>query len=454
MNTKPIVVEYLIIILQEDTFCDSDVAFLKFLSVDSSLSISERDKTITLNSKKKNKFNVSYSLTSNLVTSQQQRYFKFTLSSIENNLNEFTELTNLLEKLISKLHKDVSINILWNDIARKYAIEGYELINEVENLLRRLIANFMLINVGYDWHKSHIPLSVESRENHLKETYSDYLHQTYFSDLKTILFEGQRDFELRDIGQVQRLVEKHISEKKAHISIDDLKGIISKSLWEKHFAKDSEYRKKDLEDDLDKLNSLRNEIAHNRHISRETLGKIQNLSKKVIKTLRLEIDDLPNKILTTEEKKFQVETEISRIADTNPRVHEYMTTMAVVGWYRLQYGLEQIHQEVRLSNDDKFIDIVIELDNNECIASEVKSTNFSGFRQIRNQIAHGKYIDRFLPKNLDTVKEFHIVFVIRDYIVGADLTFANELAQLFNSINPKVRVFFGVINENGIFEKI
>lgn len=454
MNSKPIIVEYLIIIPQEDTFCDSDLSFLKFLSVDSSISISEKNKTITLNSKKKNKFNVSYSLISNLVTSQQQRYFKLTLSSVENNLNEFTELTNLLEKLISKLHEDISINILWNDIARKYAIEGYELINEVENLLRRLITNFMLINVGYNWHKSHIPISIENRESHLKETYSNYLHQTYFSDLKTILFEGQRDFELRDIGQVQRLIEKKISEKKAHIPIDELKGVISKSLWEKHFAKDSEYRKNDLEDDLEKLNSLRNEIAHNRHISRETLGKIQNLSKKVIRTLKLEIDDLPNKILTNEEKKFQVETEINRIADSNPLLHEYMTTMAVLDWYRQHYNIEKIQQEVQLSNDDKTIDLLIELENNEFIGIEVKSTNYSRFFKLKHQIGRGKYIDRFLPNNLELFKEFHIVFLLRDYIIGADLTFANDLVQLFKSINPKVNIFLGVINENGMFEML
>jgi hypothetical protein len=456
METKPIIVEYLIIVLQEDTFCDSDIAFLKFLSVDSSLSISEKEKTITLLSKKKNKFSVSYSLTSGLVPSQAQRYFKLKLSSKEEKLSEYTELTTLLEKLISKLHKDVSINVLWNDIARKYAIEGYDLINQVENLLRRLITDFMLINVGYDWHKSHIPISVENRDTHLKETYSDYLHQTYFSDLKTILFEGQRDMNLRDIGQIQKFVEACISEKKTQIPIDELKGVISKSLWEKYFSKDSSYKKKELEEDLDKLNSLRNEIAHNRHISRETLGKIQNLSKKVIKTLKLEIEDLPNKVLTPEEQNFQVHTETNRIAEYNPALQGYLSEKAVAEWYKSNFGSESVQSNVKIDFNDSFreVDIVITLSDKQQIGVEVKSTTISGFKQIRNQIAHGQNLERFIPKSVDLFKEFHLVIVLRDYSTSSDLTFANELALLLSGINPRIRLIFGFIGNSGNFEQI
>jgi hypothetical protein len=456
METKPIIVEYLIIVLQEDTFCDSDIAFLKFLSVDSSLSISEKEKTITLLSKKKNKFSVSYSLTSGLVPSQAQRYFKLKLSSKEEKLSEYTELTTLLEKLISKLHKDVSINVLWNDIARKYAIEGYDLINQVENLLRRLITDFMLINVGYDWHKSHIPISVENRDTHLKETYSDYLHQTYFSDLKTILFEGQRDMNLRDIGQIQKFVEACISEKKTQIPIDELKGVISKSLWEKYFSKDSSYKKKELEEDLDKLNSLRNEIAHNRHISRETLGKIQNLSKKVIKTLKLEIEDLPNKVLTPEEQNFQVHTETNRIAEYNPALQGYLSEKAVAEWYKSNFGSESVQSNVKIDFNDSFreVDIVITLSDKQQIGVEVKSTTISGFKQIRNQIARGQNLERFIPKSVDLFKEFHLVIVLRDYSTSSDLTFANELALLLSGINPRIRLIFGFIGNSGNFEQI
>lgn len=55
MPTKPIIVEYLIIVKQEDTFCDSEDAFLRFLDVDSSFTISTQKKS--LRSRRKTKQN-------------------------------------------------------------------------------------------------------------------------------------------------------------------------------------------------------------------------------------------------------------------------------------------------------------------------------------------------------------------------------------------------------------
>lgn len=456
MEKKAVIVEYLIILLQEDTFCDSEKAFLKFLSVDSRISISEKEKTITLLNDKKKKFSVSYALKTGLVPSQAQRYFQLTLSSDEESFQEYTALTNLLEKLFQKLHDDVSVNLLWSDISRKYALEGYELINEVENLLRRLITSFMLINVGYDWHKYHVPLSVGNRGEHLRENYSDYLHHTYFSDLKTILFEGQRDFSLRNIGQVQILIERYISKGKKQISLDELTGVISTSLWEKHFSKTSKYKKKDLEEDLEKLNSLRNEIAHNRHITRETLGKIQNLSKKVITTLKLEISDLPNKKLSPEEQKFQIDIELSRLSEYNVVLQGYIFEKAVVEWYQERFGLDNVKQNVTMNFRDgtSEVDVLVTLGSEELIGVEVKGTDQSGFDKIINQIQKGKYIDRFVPRSLREFKEFHVVLVIREYSVGKEILFAEELIEVFNSVDAKIKVIIGYIDGDGLFQQI
>lgn len=320
MSSK-VYIEYIIIIKQEGTFCNSEEAFLKFLSIDSSLNISPQDNEITFNSKKSTPFKVSYAIESNLTPSKQERYFKLDLSSNdEDRLDEFNELTSSLEKMFLKLHPDVGINVLWNDIARKYAIKGYALINEVENLLRRLIANFMLTNVGYDFPKTHIPHDVESRDPHLKTSYSDYLYKTYFTDLNKILFQGQRDVKLRYMEDIQRIVQKSLKEGKKEILVEDLKGVIATSLWEKHFKKDTTYKGEDLEKDLEKLSILRNDIAHNSHISRKTLGIIENISTKIIRTLKLEIEDLPNKQLSAEEQEFQVISENIRIADNSSTI--------------------------------------------------------------------------------------------------------------------------------------
>lgn len=447
MKIKPLIVEYLIIIKQENTFCNSKEAFLKFLEVDSSLTISGDQLTVNL---KKVKLTVSYSITSDLVPSQKQRYFKFTISSEENDkINQLYDLTKLLEEIITKLHPEASINILWNDVARKYAVEGYTLINEVENLLRRLIANFMLTKVGYDYPKYHIPNEVESRDSHLKVNYSDYLHQTYFSDLKTILFEGQREFTHRNIGDIQRIVEKHISEKKKEISIDDLKGVISKSLWEKYFANDTNYKKENLEKDLEELNSLRNEIAHNRHINRDTLGKIKNISDKIIKTLNLAIEDLSNKKLSVDEQNFQVSTENNRISEVPSRIQRQQAKQAIINWCNDLYSNATISEIFDSSENYRYIDFILRTDT-EKIGVDIKFMSTMYFKLTKQKIIENIRTKEF-TQILKNFSEYHLIITFRDDYERVAGHHIEALKTAVKDVDPKIRLIIGDIDDTQSF---
>lgn len=450
MGTKPLMVEYLIILKQEDTFCNTDTAFLNFLAVDSSIKISTKDNKVSVKLKKTKDISLDFTLVSDLVPAKEERFFKFSLYCEDHGkINEFNDASTLLENIIRKLHPEISINVLWNDIARLYAIEGYTLINEVENLLRRLIANFMLTKVGYEYPKSHIPNEVESRDSNLKVNYSDYLHQTYFSDLKTILFEGQREVNFRTIGDIQLLVERHMSERKHEIKIDDITGVISKSLWEKHFAKDTTYKKKDLEQDLENLNSLRNEIAHNRHVSRETLGKIEHLSKRIITILKLEIDDLPNKKLTTKEIDFQQNNENNRIFELNPILREMLIEKAIYEWYVESFGEATVYKV----DFDYGIDLLVrEKDGSTGVI--IKSISAGNFREMRNEIAHGLNLENHIPKISDQYDKLHLVIAIRDFNPRVEMKFAEELRSLFQGLNPKLILMVGMINDGGTFIRL
>lgn len=446
MEDKSLIVEYLII-KQENTFCNTDKAFLSFLNTDSNISIAQKDNKIEFSSSKGHKLTISYSLISDLVASKKQRYFKLNLSYKGEKVKEYDEFLSTLRDVISHLDTDISINVLWNDVARNYAIEGYKLINEVENLLRRLITNFMLINVGYEWHKFHIPASVENRDSHLKENYSDYLHQTYFSDLKTILFEGQRDINFRNLGDVQRIVQKHISDGKTNIAIEDLKGVISESLWEKYFSKDTTYKKEHLEKELEELNTLRNEIAHNRHITRETLGRIENLSNKIIKTLKLAIEDLPNKVLNITEQEFQINTEVNRIEYIYSEYH--LIEKFVREWYELNFNSDSIEQNVRLKSDNKFtyeFDILVRLSNHKFIGVEVRKfyKNFD-FNKIMSKIIDYRIYD------FNLIKEFHIVIIMNDSLIKDIILLEKEFLPFQNI--PKIVLVIGII-ENQVFKVI
>ncbi|OMP74505.1 HEPN domain-containing protein, partial [[Flexibacter] sp. ATCC 35208] len=373
---------------------------------------------------------------------------KITLSSEEfEKLSDFSELISGLEKVFKRLHPEVGINVLWNDIARKFAIIGYEAINEVENLLRRLITSFMLINVGYDWHKFHIPKSVEERDAQLKQNYSDYLHQTYFSDLKTILFEGQREPYFRDIGDVQLLVQKAIADKKESIPIRDLKGIIATSLWEKYFAKDSTYKKQDLESDLEKLNLLRNEIAHNRHINRETLGKIESISKKIIKTLKLEFEDLPNKQLTIQEQKFQIERETSRIKHITNNLRYFEKIL--IDYYSAVYQVSEIR--MLDSGKDHGFDFLIKFED-FIVAVILKQTNVNGLRYLGRNYIDGTYIKLENTFSILGVTHLDIFVFLTDYSIEHEPFIMSEIKELRDNIDKMMHLIVGFIDDLGRFK--
>ena len=447
MKQANFVIQY-IIITPKNTFCDSEASFLKFITVDSSFNTVSDDNIINFITEKSKSVNVRYDLLSGLVPSQEERYFNLTLKLEDNRqINEFNDLIERLESNIVKIHKDVSINMLWNDVARHYAITGYSVINEVENLLRRLIANFMLTNVGYNYPKYHIPAEVANRESNLKTNYSDYLHKTYFSDLKTILFQGQREYDFRNIGDIQRFVEKCISDGKTQIPIDSLKGVLSSSLWEKYFSKSTSYKQNDLESDLDKLGDLRNDIAHNRHISRERLGKIESISKRITTALELEIKDLPNKKLSATEQELQVAMENTRILNLNPIRKEHLIELAIYDWYTNLYSVENV-QRVREGSDLFGLDMVIRKNNSERIGVDVKSYTISKLNQLRRTMYNDYFWQKYMPVNAPNITAFHLLIVLEDYTDDYDVSFLGDLQNHLNVHYSRLTVLVGHVEND------
>jgi hypothetical protein len=448
---KTFLVEYLVIVKQADTFCNNEATFLRLLEVDTSINI-EKEKGQIIFKAQKYQLVVAFQLETAVVPGKSERFFKLRLSmDSEKKLGKFEHLTKVLENIFNKMQKEVSVNVLWNDIGKEYAVEGYRLINEVENLIRRLISSFMLINVGYEWPKFHIPPCVEQRDQALKTTYSDFLHQTYFSDLRTILFEGQRELGFRKIGEIQRFVEKVMAEKQKTIKVDDLKGVISKSLWERHFAK-TNYSKKDFENDLKALNELRNEIAHCRNISRETLGKVENLSKKIIKTLKLEIEKLPEKKLSEKERKFQIANEMARYSISSNKFYGSFLAWAIENFYKSKFGKDKVSFYSNNLPENVF-DLVAKTENDK-IGVQVNSVSIGQFTKIVNGICNEIDSEKYIPKDLLNFSEFHLVIVLRDSDSKAAIfPLMGRLESYFQSKSKKLKLIIGMINSKRGFEE-
>ena len=442
-NPSEIVIEYLIM-SPDIEFCNSNEAFKQLLSVDSRITIIDEYK-LSMKVNSTGILTVSYEVDTDIVPNKKERYFKFKIKSKEvERINDLTQLTALLESSFARIDNEVSVHMLWNDISRIYAVEGYALINEVENLLRRLITSFLLTRVGFDFPKHHIPSGVKNRADHLKVSDANYLHQTFFDDLKTILFEGQRAGNFENIGEIERLVQKLISEGRTEISIDELKGVIATSLWDKYFAAGTSYDKSKLQTDLDLLNGLRNEIAHNRHVNRQTLGKIQNLSEKIIKTLKLAIEDLPEKNLTVEEQEFQIDAENNRL--TKARGGGFSETVeSVLDYYRNRYGASYV-DEVDTLKRLFGVEFIVNQRDQKPIAVEILKVNSNVWAIDRLNLS----IEYQLKD--DSYGEFHLVYVFvdSDPIVQKE-KLSRALVQL-KSIKVPLRILQGVVDLFGKFE--
>ncbi|WP_235309472.1 hypothetical protein, partial [Klebsiella quasipneumoniae] len=83
----------------------------------------------------------------------KERYFVITLENNDEALvDEFSEVGDKIKEISRRINPESTIiNVLWDDVGRYYANKAYPLINEVENVMRKLIGKFMLINVGMDW---------------------------------------------------------------------------------------------------------------------------------------------------------------------------------------------------------------------------------------------------------------------------------------------------------------
>lgn len=459
-------VEYIIISTETGSFCNTEDKFLNFLSSESRLTISPQSGTspntgiITFIIEDSN-FDVNYLLFSGLIPNKRERYFKLSLSTSDiTRIDDFDKLTKVLSYLFKKIHPQVSINELWNEIARGYAIKGYEAINKVENYLRRFISDFMLINVGYEWPKLHVPNTVLNRNiNNLDQdsiedgdskinSYTDYLHQTYFSDLVTILFTNQQ----KDILELESLINTIKKEGKSEIPIARIEEFVPTTLWDKYFSSILNINEKQLKDKLEILRKLRNNISHNRHISKDDLLKATGISNEVVDILKRGIKNLSKVIVTKEDREILTETENTKIvlnqAD-NQKLDSF--DMADLTRNHLELYLNQkIFATTSLSHLNKnyrifdaagrkTIGLYAEFVNCEELLTK------SSWKEKKdwNKIQWPNFID------FSIINNFYYYLVIIDELVLSEIMvdLGRHIAYDLTKNNPKIKGIFGAINE-------
>lgn len=286
MTTKR--VEYLITVDQKEPFCNSVPSFNNLLKTIDGLVIRDGYMEAKL-------VRAQYEVQMGEVANDKHRYFHIKLA-ITNSIavEDFESLLKSIRTVLSKA-SGKPVQVLWDDNGLSYAQLAYPLIYDVENAMRKLITKFMLTKVGVAWVDEATPKEVlESIRTKGNKTTSNYLYETDFIQLSNFLFKEYATVPVREFVEKVR--------KLPAISIEDIQVIIPRSNWERYFSAlvncESEY----LRVRWEKLYERRNQVAHNKAISKSEYDEILRLIQEIRPKLQDAIDKLDQILVPDEDR--------------------------------------------------------------------------------------------------------------------------------------------------------
>ena len=307
-------IQILIIKESKENFFNTESSIVNVMDSHDLCVVDRKRKSISFNKDDNSSVQVNYIIKAREVEGKSDRSFDVVLTFSRANdrqKNLISELVDILVLAFNKMGDDVKVTITWHSIFRSHALKAYEYIFDIENSIREFIYQLMAYKVGYSWIQIEVPDGVETRSKNEDADQSNFLHEIYLTDLTKILFEGKREPKFRSLHDIEMYVKRLKKEKVTSIQVSDLDGIISKSLWAKYFI-DLDSKKATLEDKMKTLSKLRNDIAHNKFISRPDLGKVHNLHRSISKIIETASDRIDS-IKFTEEDKSHAKNIVAKV---------------------------------------------------------------------------------------------------------------------------------------------
>lgn len=361
-------VEYFTVLEQVNTFCDSISTFNKLLQVDSSIVINGGKITFDGN------FSCDYKINSGEIKGKDQRYFH-TQFSIEDGADEdvlrFSKFLKAIRAILSKisLHSET----LWDDISLYYSKLTYGVIHRTENLMRKLIANFMLTTVGIQWVDEATPSEVKDKIGKAKrKDYINVLHNVDFIHLADFLIKPYSNTSQDDLNKKIKVAN----------SVDDLeaiKSLLPLSNWNRYFSSlvncDDSY----LQKRWSELYDLRCKVAHNAIVSKNDFEQIMALSTDLNDKLSAALLKLPQVSVPGGEITALSDSAFSAVSET---AGDFMKAWRLLERHLFQKAAEFIG--MREVGRKEAVDILIR----EGVFSASKGSLFRRISDIRNYLVH------------------------------------------------------------------
>jgi len=308
------IVEYLLIVQKADTFCATAEAFTQLLNIDSSIEI-EGGKT-----RYGDDFECDYGITSGEIEAKQQRFFhvRFSAQNCEKQeqIHKFSDLLTVVRSVMSKLGGQPET--LWDDISFYYSKDAYELIYRVENLMRKLIANFMLVTVGVRWIDESAPKEVkEVIDRSKRKEYLNVLHSVDFIDLAKFLLRPYSNTSAEDVYERIRKAE-------TVADLTALKALTPQSNWSRYFSALVECEDEYLKKRWEQLYDLRCKVAHNAIVGKADSERVRTLVSELEEKLEDAIRKLPQVNVPG--------TEVEQIAENAAKSISQLTGEFISAW--------------------------------------------------------------------------------------------------------------------------
>lgn len=422
-------IEYLLLTKKNGSFCSSIESLKNFLKADTSIKF-EDEHHITYLDDQSNPILVSgLNIKSGEISSKDERYFYFEINcNEEDKLDEFAEFAEKVKINLKKIDSEAArVNTLWNDVGRYYARQAYPLINEVENLMRKLISQFMLINVGMDWARVAIHEDIKEKINRKSEFYEpliDDLHKSDFIHLSDVLFQKYRTLPIDELNR-----KLSIAEKDSQVNFSEIEGFIPKSNWERHFSTKVDFKEDELKKKWSLLYDLRNKVAHNTFLTKSDFEKITGLVRDLKRVINSSIGKLEDIHLKEEEK----ENLISSYSSSSISLKANKAEQLVMEWYSKSYSYMSHMKERNIGFDFVFIS-----KGGGEIGIVVKYVKDFSEKRINQNL---KDLTTYLDSNIHlVVNEIHVVFVLYKHPKNV-----GELLDKFEYDDINMKLIYGYI---------
>lgn len=297
-------VEILIPQDHSNTFCNNKKSLTHLIQADSSLSYSNGK--IKINGD-------DFPTTINVLDAKDSKHkcFHIIISGDDSKIKNLSKLRRTLLILLKKAFGSEP-QVIWDDIDSYYSAKAYLPLNEIENLMRKFLTQFLLINVGIEWTKETTPEDIQTKvSNRKRSTTQNYLSGTDFIDLKNFLFTKYTKYTKEEIF-------KRVSLSSTESDIQEIKSMLPRSNWDRYFKEHIECDESTLNSKWFELYNLRNQVAHNAPFSLSDYEKVEELVNFVKPIITSSIEKL-SIINITESEKEELEQADIYLDHRHPR---------------------------------------------------------------------------------------------------------------------------------------